>query len=693
MRHLRNAAKRLSTLVLAAVLLGGAPVDDSAAAVDEQLRIEGLRVSGGETSWHSENDFKLEWELPALRAGTNSISAVNYLVRDTSGVAVGPIDRTVGARESVHAGIPSAFGGPGAVPGRYTVEVWLESGGDDGPHATATLLFDDERPGPARALSPAVWIRAGTNVVLNIKHPTTVPISGIRGYAVAIDHGSGSNPCAGVSSCSEAETDLRAGIDDDVIPLGPLSEGVNVVNVVAVSGSGRRSATESTELQVDGTRPSIVFDGAVGGWSNGPVEVAALAADSLSGMTAAGPSGPLTAISVDGGAEAVASGNRVTTTVWGEGTHHLLAHARDAAGNTNDAEPSSALVRIDEQPPRIAFANSQDPSEPERIEATISDELSGPDGASGSIAVRAVGASGSFAPLPTRASGGRLTALWHSDDYPAGSYEFRAGGSDAAGNMASTGRRSNGSRMVLANPLKRPTSLELGFGGHRMVWHRCTRSSIGVRCRRQVIVAFERRPAMRSARYGSSAPVAGRLMTTSGVPVTGQVVEVREAFAHGSAIAQRTATVRTGDDGVFVARLAPGPSREVAVSFPGSATLTRAASRSLHLSVPAAVHLRASTAVATVGGPAVVFSGKIARADAAIPPDGRPIQLQFRLAGRPWSEFRTVQTDAQGRFRYPYTFSDDDSRGIRFQFRAYAPPQPDWPYEPGASRPVAVTGR
>ena len=74
-------------------------------------------------------------------------------------------------------------------------------------------------------------------------------------------------------------------------------------------------------------------------------------------------------------------------------------------------------------------------------------------------------------------------------------------------------------------------------------------------------------------------------------------------------------------------------------------------------------------------------------------PGGHPVELQFRLPGRDWSEFRTVQTDAHGRFRYAYSFSDDDSRGIRFQFRAAVPEQSGWPYESGVSRPVAVTGR
>ena len=51
-----------------------------------------------------------------------------------------------------------------------------------------------------------------------------------------------------------------------------------------------------------------------------------------------------------------------------------------------------------------------------------------------------------------------------------------------------------------------------------------------------------------------------------------------------------------------------------------------------------------------------------------------------------------MQTNGRGRFRYAYRFSDDDSRGVRFRFRAFVPAQSDWPYEPGGSRPVAVRG-
>ena len=52
-----------------------------------------------------------------------------------------------------------------------------------------------------------------------------------------------------------------------------------------------------------------------------------------------------------------------------------------------------------------------------------------------------------------------------------------------------------------------------------------------------------------------------------------------------------------------------------------------------------------------------------------------------------------MQSDDSGRFRYAYSFSDDDSRGIRFQLRAFVPAAAGWPYEPATSRPAFVTGK
>jgi hypothetical protein len=208
-----------------------------------------------------------------------------------------------------------------------------------------------------------------------------------------------------------------------------------------------------------------------------------------------------------------------------------------------------------------------------------------------------------------------------------------------------------------------------------------------------VIDSFGRRPATRTVPYGRPVNVAGRLLTAAGAPLAGRRLELVESFAGGALHRHRTTSARTDRDGVFRARLAAGPSRTVETRFAGSGTLTRESSRGLRLAVRTSVRLRASTGNAAIGGAPVVFSGRVDRGGARLPSYGRPVQFQFRLPGTPWTEFRTVQTDARGRFRFPYAFSDDDSRGVRFRFRAYAPPQPGWPYAPAASRPVAVTGR
>jgi hypothetical protein len=690
----------LAALALALSLRAGASVA-SAAEPFEPYRLSDLRVAAGTASWHASNEFQLDWDLPSLPPGSFPIEAIDYLIRDPEGNPVGEVTQVDEAVDAIrNLSIRPRAGESNASPGQYSVEVWARGGYLAGPHASAMLRFDDTRPGPARPLHPESWIRAGTETVLRIEHPPApLPISGIRGYAVIVDHGSGGAPCAGPDSCTEAETDLDAGIDGDLISLGVLPEGINVARVVAVSGSGMRSrSVESVDLRVDGTEPTVSLTGVPVGWSRGPAQITATASDAQSGMSPSGPAGPFTAIAVDAGAPTIAAGAVVTATVRGDGLHRVRFYGRDGAGNTGGDEAAggpagSADIRIDETPPIVSFAAGQDWSEPERIEASVDDSLSGPDSGHGSIAVRGAGSAARFTPIPTKVSAGRLIALWDSDAYPAGSYEFRATGYDTAGNPTSTSRRADGTRMVLSNPLKRPTLIEFGFGGKEMVWHRCKRGAHGVRCRREVIASFERRPSARSIPFGRGVPVAGRLLSSSGAPLPGQPVTLVESFAAGAKAAVRRTVVQTAPDGTFLAHLSPGPSRGVEVSFAGTKQLTQSSGRTIQLAVRAAVRLHASTRTAAIGGAPVVFRGQIAHPEATIPAEGRPVQLQFRVGDTPWSEFRTVQTDAHGRFRYPYSFSDDDSRGVRFQFRAYAPAQPGWPYAPGTSPAVFVTGR
>jgi hypothetical protein len=619
-----------------------------------------------EAPWQASREFKFQWQ-PLPPPGEPFEAA--YRLYDSQGQVVRGATRPLIDMLSPIS-VPEK-------PGIYTLEAWLQNAaGVRGAPSTATLRFDDTAPPRPVLQPPPGWVRSADVATLKIgPRAAPLPLSGIRGYALSVDRGLGGSPCAGLNRCAAGEIDL-AGHGGGSVPLGTLPEGIHFARVVSVSGAGVASPVETAEVRVDSSPPLLSLHGAPAGWSNGPVRLTALAADPLSGMAAAGPLGPFTAIAVDGAPASLALGDAATAWIAGSGTHSVEYFARDAAGNVTDGRagaprPATALVRIDEEPPAVVFSAAQDPAEPERIEATVSDSLSGPSPTRGWIGFRPAGTRVVPAQLPTQVAGGRLIARWDPDSHPPGRYEFLATGFDAAGNPTTGTKRDRGGAMVLINPPKAPTSLEAGFAGKRVS-----------------------ADSPRRARYGRGVHFRGRLQGAPGAQLAGLEIAVTETFAEGSEQPRRTTFARTGGDGRFSIWLAPGPSREVSATFAGSRTLARASSRGVGLEVPASVRLRASSASARIGGAPVVFGGKVASAGvSAGAVEGLPVELQFRFRGGKWSEFRTVETDARGRFRYAYRFSDDDSRGVRFQFRAYVKGRKGWPYGPSASRPVLVTGR
>ena len=627
------------------------------------MQIVDLKVDGGEESWHPSRMFALRWSNPP------GVASAHYrLLAPGGGVLIGDTTLPWAASAIEHLSVPAA-------PGAYTAEVWLEDAeGAQGPAAGAKLRFDDARPGAVEALPLPAWIGRSTfPYTVHLSHPVApLPLSGIRGYAVSVDSSPAGSPCAG-ATCTAAETDLQGGIGADSLPIAELPEGVDYVHAVAVSGSGTPSAAAgSAILRVDKTEPLTRIEGASAGWSREPVELTAEASDTASGMVAMGSTGgPFTAIQIDGGAPTIAPGPRVSTTVIASGMHTVAYYARDAAGNVADGAnangranrpPATTVVRIDREPPRLAFTAAQSAQDPELIEAGAADRYSGLDPSRGSIAVRRVGAGERFAALPTQVSAAGLRAHWDSSAYPAGEYEFRATAYDTAGNEAVSLNRVDGTAMRLDGPLKVP--IRLLIRGSRK----------------------------RSVRYGRGAWLAGRALAGRRAPLAAAPIRVIERFAAGAAPRERVSIARTDGNGRFAIRLAPGPSREVVATIAPTATARGADSGTLALKVNSRLGLRASAAVAKIGGSPLVFRGKIACEGATMPADGKIVQLQFRLPGLPWSEFRSVRTGPSGRFRYAYRFSDDDSRGVRFQFRAYAPAQAGWPFEPAGSLPVSVLG-
>jgi hypothetical protein len=623
-----------------------------------------LEVLGGEERWHASSVFALRWRNPSGQ----QVAAVHYRLLAPSG-EIAIEERTLPwPATSIQFAIP----GP---PGIYRAEVWLEAADDtEGLPATARLRFDDVQPGLVEPLPVDGWIgRAAFPFAIELGHPLgPPPLSGIRGYAVLVGN-PGAAPCA-APVCSEAEIDLSGGAEDNVFALGELPEGTHYLQAVAVSGADVASEQSgSIVLRVDKTDPVTRLEGVPEGWSRRPVTLQARAIDIASGMAPSGLSGPFTAIRVDGGAPVRAAGASVEATLITSGIHTVAHYARDAAGNVADGgtsngqpnhAPATTTVKIDREPPRLAFAPAQDPFDPERIEARAVDPLAGIDPARGSIAIRRVDSGEAFATLPTIHSGQVLRARWDSSAYPAGEYEFRAIAFDLVGNATATTTRAGGAPMRLSAPLKVPTKLHAAAG-----------------------------PLATPLPYGRSARFAGRLLAGRRAPLPGKQVRVIEYFAVGAEPRQRVHTVVTGSGGGFAVALTAGPSREVVAVMAPTATLGGASSRPVDLRVRGRLSLSTSAASARVGGAPVLFRGRVAHGGAAIPAEGKVVQLQFRLAGTPWREFRTIRTDRRGRFRYAYRFADDDSRGVRFQFRAFAPAQAGWPFEPAGSAPVAVRGR
>jgi hypothetical protein len=624
-----------------------------------------LGVDGGQERWRPTRAFLLRWRNPLV---TPPIAAVRYRVTDPAGTTVVGPARLPWAASDVTVEVPGW-------PGAYTAELWLEDAwGRTSGAAAATLRFDDERPGDVAPLLKASWVgRTSFPLPIRLSRPQSVPLSGIRGYAVSAAAAPDRSPCVAPPRCAEAETDLRGGIDDDAYVVADLPEGTTYLRAVAVSGSGMASIEPGpVALRVDETYPVTTLDGVPDGWSNRPVELTATAVDDGSGMHDGDGVQPFTAISVDGATPVTAAGASVTTTLLGEGIHRVAYYARDLAGNVDDGSSANGLanpqprmtsIRIDRTDPSLAFEPA-DPARPESIRAHVSDPLSGPDGSRGWIGVRRRGSGDPYAPLPALPSAaGELRARWESEADPEGEYEFRAVAFDRAGNSTTTGLRGNGEPMLLANPLKEMTTLVAGLGDSAA-------------------------PGL-TVPFGQGAVLRGRLAAGSRA-LASMPIAVVERDRTG---ATRVSAATTGADGGFSVRLPAGPSREVQAVFAGSETLSRASSGELQLAARSGVRMATSAKLAKVGGAPLLFSGRVSAASGTIPPEGKTVELQFRLPGLPWTEFRTTRTDRRGRFRYRYRFSDDDSRGVRFLFRAYAPAQGGWPYEPTGSRPVVVRGR
>jgi 5-hydroxyisourate hydrolase-like protein (transthyretin family) len=320
-------------------------------------------------------------------------------------------------------------------------------------------------------------------------------------------------------------------------------------------------------------------------------------------------------------------------------------------------------VHVDNAVPELAFANAQDPDDPELIRAPVWDPHSGVAG--GKLALRSVGGS-DWQPLDTQVVDGELRARVDSSAMPPGDYEFRAEAADVAGNVAETTRREDGEPMVLEFPLRLGVELQAHLepgGSHQQ-----------------------------TIPYRRDSHVAGRLLDRGGDPLADKRITVVEHFGDGALIRERVSHVRTDGDGRWDSKLPAGPSRRVTAHFGGNERYLPAGQEAGSLKVRSRASFRTSRKRVPEGG-RVKFKGKVGHFGARIPVGGKLIELQVRESAGRWQTVREAfYTKPSGRYRLKYRFGRFYQSDARFRFRVKIARESDWPYKaPARSRQRRVT--
>lgn len=342
------------------------------------------------------------------------------------------------------------------------------------------------------------------------------------------------------------------------------------------------------------------------------------------------------------------------------GANDLRVCVADFAGNLGCDQRT---VHVDNAPPSLAFANAQDPADPELIRVAASDPHSGIVAAQ--IRIRPIEAPGDWKPLSTQIEAGELRTRVNSRAFPPGRYELRAEAADLAGNAAATASRANGEPMVVNLPLREPVRLDahVGPGGGK----------------RQTLA------------YGRDSRAAGRLTDASGDPLAGERVRIEEYFGRGALIDRRVRAVRTDARGRWDSKLPAGPSRQVTVSYDGSRRYLAGERKAGRLAVRTQASFKTSRR-SVQAGRAVKFLGRIGRLGARIPSGGKLLELQVREGPGRWNTVREAfRTNAKGRYRLRYRFGTFYSADARFRFRVKVAREQDWPYKaPVRSKARAV---
>jgi hypothetical protein len=396
-----------------------------------------------------------------------------------------------------------------------------------------------------------------------------------------------------------------------------------------------------------------------------------------------GPAGYDTGVKFAPGRGLTTIGDRFVPT---PGLYAIHVWLRDEAGNDS---PSSALevpLRFDDVPPGVAFAVDEGADIPTELRAPVTDTHSGP--AAGTISYRRLNVE-AWTELPTKlvpdATAGKATLTARMPELAPGTYVFRADAADGAGNANSTTLRADGTEMAIRKTPP-PVAPSRPVTPSKPAPAR-TKTRLFARLR-----GGHGRGDALTIPFAAAALVSGRLTRADGAGISGRELRIVARPSRGALAPTARAGVVTGERGGFELRLAPGPSRRVAVVFPGDGGLEPASRASLDLRVRSGVSLSVAPRSLRTGQ-TVRLSGRVRGRGAPIPRRGKLVAIQYlEAATHRWRPVLVTRTDHGGRFRAHYRFRYvSDAASIRLRATALA--EEHWPYAPGSSRPVTVRVR
>ena len=189
--------------------------------------------------------------------------------------------------------------------------------------------------------------------------------------------------------------------------------------------------------------------------------------------------------------------------------------------------------------------------------------------------------------------------------------------------------------------------------------------------------------------YGRSSTVSGYLELTSGVVLSGRVLQILAAPDNGLQQFVPIASVTTGSDGIWTAAVPGGPSRLIEAVYTGDSTTEPATSAAVKLIVPARIAMSIRPRVLP-WSKTVTISGQLQ--GGYVPPDGVALRLLIRYPDSPQpSLLLALRTNPQGAFRIRWSYRSGHGVASYPMWISTTATESDYPFAAASTRHIIVT--